>query len=242
VHWNNHIGVIKLGPNETGMWRPIGSGFVFGPNRDVVTCAHVFVDALYHGETNLFFSAQSFKMPRALKFKYFLPRFDLVVFTMSPTVEGEPMVVGDFKKMRPGDKIYYYGLDARYGSEGNPAAKMNQGSISAIGSALNDGVIVDFLEFEGVGIPGYSGGPVFNEKGELVALMREAWTKKGIKGGEEIPINRAFSLEILSVLDSQVFGGMIMSTPPPPSKSGMSLLDILEIPKPEIKSNSSPAK
>jgi S1-C subfamily serine protease len=242
VHWNNHIGVIKLAPNKTGMWRTIGSGFVFGPNKDVVTCAHVFIDALSLGETNLFYSAQSFKMPRALKFKYFLPRFDLAVFTMSPTVEGEPMVVGDFKKMRPGDKIYYYGLDTRYGSKDIPAARMNEGSISAIGSALNEGVTIDFLEFEGVGIPGYSGGPVFNKNGELVAVMREAWTKKGIKGGGEILINRAFSLEILSVLDSQVFGGTIVPMPPPPSKSRMNLLDILEIPKPEIKSNSSPAK
>jgi hypothetical protein len=67
--------------------------------------------------------------------------------------------------------------------------------------------------------------------------MREAWTKKGIKGGEEIPINRAFSLEILNVLDSQVFGGTIMPMPPPSNKSGISVLDILQIPKPEIKSN-----
>lgn len=242
VHWNAHIGVIKLPPKDTRLWRTIGSGFVFGPNKEVVTCAHVFIDALSLGETNMFFSAVSFARPRPLRFKYFLPRFDLAVFTVAPAIEGEPMVVGDFKKMRPADKISYYGFDTRYGTPENPAAKMNGGTVSAIGSALNEGVTIDFLEFEGVGIPGYSGGPVFNEKGELVAIMREAWTKKGIKGGESVLMNRAFSLEILSVLGSQVFGGMIISTPPLPSKSGMSLLDVLEIPKPEIKTNPSPVK
>src|SRR5580704_10384969 len=174
VHWNGHIGVIKLAPvSVTNMWRTIGSGFVFGPNKDVVTCAHVFAGALSQGETNLFFSAQSFAMPRILKFKYFLPRYDLAVFSLSETVEGEPMVVGDFKKMRPGDKIYYYGFDSRFGTPQVPTAMMNVGIISATGSALNEGTTIDFLEFEGVGIPGYSGGPVFNERGELVAIMRE---------------------------------------------------------------------
>ena len=66
----------------------------------------------------------------------------------------------------------------------------------AIGVALYEGVSVDFIEFEGEGIPGYSGGPILNNKGEVVALMREAWNKRGVKAGAaEVLVNRGFSIE-----------------------------------------------
>ena len=151
------------------------------------------------------------------------------------------MVIGDFRKMRPGDKIYYYGFDTRLSTPGLPAAKMNQGIVQATGSTLNDGATIDFLEFEGFGIPGYSGGPVFNEKAELVAVMREAWTKKGISGGPETLINRAFSLDVLRVLDGQVFTGVAPQSVGT-NNPGMSLLDLLEIPKPDGNKTDRPAK
>jgi len=31
-------------------------------------------------------------------------------------------------------------------------------------------------------MPGYSGGPVVDKAGKVVAIIREAWTKKGVKG------------------------------------------------------------
>lgn len=212
------------------MWSTIGSGFAFGPHKDVVTCAHVVAGAYVIGETNLFFSAQGFSSPKALKLKYILPRYDLAVFAPDSEIPGAPMTVGDFKKMRPGDKIYYYGIDVRYSTPGLPAARMNEATITATGSALNEGNTIDFLEFEGVGIPGYSGGPVFNEKAELVAVMREAWTKKGVKGGDEKLINRAFSLDVLRVLDGQVFQRLVPQTVGT-NKSGLSLIDVLDAPK-----------
>jgi S1-C subfamily serine protease len=212
------------------LWSTIGSGFVFGPHKDVVTCAHVVEGAYAIGETNLFFSAQGFSSPKALKLKYILPRYDLAVFAPDSQIPGVPMVIGDFKKMRLGDKIYYYGFDTRLSTPGLPAATMNVATIAATGSALNEGTTIDFLEFEGVGIPGYSGGPVFNEKAELVAVMHEAWTKKGVKGGDEKLINRAFSLDVLRVLDGQVFSNLVPQTDST-NKSGMSLLDVLDVPK-----------
>lgn len=35
--------------------------------------------------------------------------------------------------------------------------------------------------------------------------MREAWKKQGVKGGDAVLMNRAFSIEILSILDSEVY-------------------------------------
>lgn len=92
--------------------------------------------------------------------------------------------------------------------------------MTAVGSALNEGRSVDFIEFEGKAVPGSSGGPVFDNAGNVIGLIREAWTKKGIKGGTEAPMNRAFSIGNLSILGEEVMAPP--GAPMPPSKSNLS--------------------
>ena len=96
--WTGHIGII-LGADKK---QPIGSGFAFGSHKDVVTCAHVFESAQvsFH-ETNLLF-VSSDKVPRHLKLKYILPRYDLVVFTPIPEIKGDPFKVGRFQEDEAG--------------------------------------------------------------------------------------------------------------------------------------------
>jgi len=111
---------------------------------------------------------------------------------------------------------------------------MNDATVSATGVVLNNDFIVDFLEFVGRGIPGYLGGPVFNERGELVAVMREAWNRQGFKGGPTNLVNRAFSIEFLRLSQVPVFDRF--NTPLTPSndskeKPNISLLDALDFPR-----------
>jgi S1-C subfamily serine protease len=55
--------------------------------------------------------------------------------------------------------------------------------------------MADFIEFEGVALPGYSGGPVFDAQGRVIAIIREAWWKTDPRAGtSRWLINRAFSL------------------------------------------------
>jgi S1-C subfamily serine protease len=216
-------GVIQLAQNG----QSIGSGFVFGPQNDVVTCWHVKYAAenILH-DTNLVFLSGMNRYN--LKFKYMLPKYDLAVFSPSPEIKTPPFKAGDFKKLRPGDTIFYSGYDE---SKSTPSCSMtviNSSQIAAVGCAMNDDVVVDFLEFQGVGMPGYSGGPVFNSDGEVVAIMREAWTKKGVRGGDSILINRAFSVEILSVLNGQLFQGNSAGS----ASTNGSQIDIMDILKP----------
>jgi S1-C subfamily serine protease len=191
-------GVIKITPfGPTNGWITIGTGFVCGSQNDVVTCGHVAVDAARATHSSdLYYVAQGIQVER-LRLKFLLPRFDLAVYSPDPPIIGKPLTIGDFKRVRPSDHIYYYGFDTRLSTAQMPAGDMRDATISAVGSAVNDGGIVDFIEFEGQGIPGYSGGPVFNEQGELSAIMREAWNKTGIKGGNPVLVNRAFSIDIL---------------------------------------------
>lgn len=216
-----------------------GSAFVYGPKKEVVTCGHVAQESIDKGLTNWIYITQGLPL-RRLKFGYLTRRYDLAMFTADGEIPGEPMTIGDFKKIRPGDRIHYYGFDTRFSvAVKMPGGLMNDATVRATGSALDGGVIEDFLEFEGVGIPGYSGGPVFNDKGELVAMMREAWNSQGVKGGATFLVNRAFSLEFLRISEEPVFNLTDLFSPTNKAgqqttvtnKSRMSLLDALDFPR-----------
>jgi S1-C subfamily serine protease len=124
----------------------------------------------------------------------------LAVFAIKDSIHFRPLQFGDIHRIRPGDKVIYLGWN-----EQERAFKVDQAIIAAIGAALNEGITVQFIEFEGFGIPGYSGGPVFDASGKVVAIMREAWLKKGIKGGKEFLINRAFSIESIAMIEDQIY-------------------------------------
>jgi len=102
---------------------------------------------------------------------------------------------------------------------------------------MNEGRVIDFLEFEGQGRPGYSGGAVLNSRGEIVAVMREAWTKQGVKGGPPILINRAFSLELLT-LEGEIYGS---DNSTGSSLTDATLRDLINLSGP-VSTTNSPAK
>ena len=196
-HWNGHFGAVG-GFNKKGDFVPIGSAFVFGPKKEIITCAHVVQSPLTNKLTNWVYATQGLPY-LTLRLQKFVQKYDFAVFTTDADIPGEPMAIGDFKKIRPGDFVWYYGYDTQLSAKikGN-GAYMNHTVVAATGVLLGDkDTLFDFLEFEGHAIPGYSGGPVFNDKAELVAIMWQAWNWQGIKGGPKKLINRVFSIEPL---------------------------------------------
>jgi len=205
------IGVIT----DASTGQKIGSAFITDRNNDVVSCAHVVAD-----RTNLVYdSADATNPVRRLKLKYILPRFDLAVLTAEKTVETKPLNLGDIRRIRPGDRIMYVGY-----VQGTRILNASAATVTATGAALNDGAIVEFLEFQGKGMPGYSGGPVFDLDCNVVAVMREAWTKRGVKGGDTLLINRAFSVGVLKTLEGEVYGRNL--TPQEPYSGNLSLIEV----------------
>ena len=172
----------------------IGSAFLVGSQKHIVTCAHVATKGDFS------FKGISLATGINLKSAYYLPKYDLSVFILSTPIDCEPLKFGDIKKIRPGDTVVYIGWDKNISK-----MKANKAKVSSIGSALNSDVIIDFIEFQGEGLPGYSGAPVFDINGNVIAIMREGWKKQGVKGGQVVLMNRAFSIEILSILDSEVY-------------------------------------
>ncbi len=184
------IGIIK----DKKTKKILGSAFIVGAQQHLITCAHVATkgDFVYRGI--------AMQEDVNLKSVYFLPKYDLSVFSLAKPIDGDPLKFGDIKRVRPGDTIIYIGCDKNL-----LKMKHHKALVSSVGSAINKGTIIDFLEFKGKGIPGYSGAPVFDRKGNVIAILREGWNKKGIKGGKPILMNRAFSTEILSILDSEIY-------------------------------------
>jgi S1-C subfamily serine protease len=164
----------------------VGTGFVVGTETNVITCDHVVAP-----QTSLefhFVNTTGAHVPMSLD--TVLRRYDLAVLSVSPPTRLRPLPYGDIRRVRPGDDVVYVGWNVP--AQTFRAAKA---TVTAVGVAFNDGATVDFIEFEGEGIPGYSGGPILNTKGEVIALMREAWNKRGVKGGPEVLVNRGFSIE-----------------------------------------------
>jgi len=152
--------------------------------------------------------------------KYNLPNYDIALLERTGGTQPKGLAFGDFKRINPGDPIEYIGWDV---NADRPVIWKSK--VSGKGISLSSrGTTVDFLEFEGQAIPGYSGGPVFNSSGQVVAMIREAWKKKGIKGGPVRLINRAFSVELLRILDSEI----ISKSVEPNAKNGISILELIQ--------------
>ena len=205
------IGRILKGMNDS---IPIGTAFVAGNQKAIYTCSHVVIN------DTLWFNYIGSDFVYRVTVKYNLPNFDIALLERTGGEQPASLEFGNFNKVQPGDKVKYIGWDQRVNKYG-----LWDGIVSAKGSALtSDQCSAEFIEFEGNAIPGYSGGPVFNDQGKVIAIMREAWSKKGIKGGNMILINRAFSVELLRILESEVK----MHSSPSDNKSGISIINLIK--------------
>ncbi len=194
----------------------VGSAFVVGSPQRVITCDHV---VRTQPAFNFTYRAASGDMIPA-SIETMMHRYDLAVLRLDGTNQMAALPFGDIRRIRPGDQIVYAGWNVKE----NTLVKVSLATVSAIGVAENEGVSVDFIEFEGEGVPGYSGGPVINVKGEVIALMREAWNKRGVKGGNEILVNRAFSIEP-AMLSKEIFYPSA-GTPPATNTAGTNAITI----------------
>lgn len=170
-----------------------GTAFIIGKKNLIITCEHVLIAKF----GNIFLSMTG--KYHSIATVYISDQYDFSVSRFTDTVDYGHWDFGDFKKVRPGDSLFYIGWN-----KNRNFYEADMAVVSAVGTCSNEGASVDFLEFEGVGIPGYSGGPVIDKTGRIVAMMREAWTKKGVKGGPEVLINRAFSIEPIKIMEESV--------------------------------------
>ncbi len=178
----------------------IGTSFVAGKSKSIFTCSHVAVlDTLWYlyGGSNLRYK---------VTVKYNLPCYDIAFLQRTGGEQPYSLEFGYFNLLQPRDTIVYVGYDSRLKSLLRwESVILSKGiTISDLGDCNKE-----YIDFEGKAIPGYSGGPVFNKSGEIIGIIGQAWIQKNPRGGSETNMNRAFSIDLLKVLDSELLEGSI---------------------------------
>ena len=172
--------------------KPIGSGFIMEKSNKVVTCEHVI-----RGQKKVYFRPQQRDSIYELSLISSDSEIDLAVLRSDKDITTKPLRGIKNFNIQPGQHLFYMGYNTQKSTPEIPVYQVDNAFVLATGITKIGNTLVKFIEFEGVGIPGYSGGPVFNDNGGVVAVMTQAWYRQGVKGGRKILINRAFEISSL---------------------------------------------
>jgi len=178
--------------------RGLGSGFIVNPDGLILTNAHVVDNA----------TEVTVKLTDRREFKAKVlgsdPQTDIAVIRIDaknlPTVR-----LGDPAKVRVGEPVLAIG--SPYGFENTVTA----GIVSAKSRSLPDDTYVPFIQTDVAVNPGNSGGPLFNQRGEVIGINSQIYSQTGGYQGLSfaIPINVATKVEEQLVTHGKVTRGRL---------------------------------
>jgi serine protease Do len=143
-----------------------GSGFIVSPDGIILTNAHVV-----KGATEVTVKMTDRREYRA-KVLGSDPQTDVAVIKIEAT--NLPVVqFGDVNALQVGEWVLAIG--SPYGLENTATA----GIVSAKGRSLPDDTSVPFIQTDVAVNPGNSGGPLFNERGQVVGINSQIYTRTG---------------------------------------------------------------
>ena len=180
----------RKGPPATGQQRSLGSGFIIGSDGAILTNAHVVDNA----------KKILVKLSDKREFEGKLlgkdPKTDIAIIKID-TKENLPKVqLGDSDRLQVGEWVM---------AIGNPFGLDNtvtSGIVSAKGRHIGAGPYDDFIQTDASVNPGNSGGPLVNERGEVVGINIAIVSQTGANTGIAFatPINLV--KEVLPELES----------------------------------------
>lgn len=161
-----------------------GSGFIVSQDGIILTNAHVVQDA----------KEVTVKMTDRREYKAKVlgadPQTDVAVIKIE--AKNLPVVkVGDVNSLQVGEWVLAIG--SPYGLENTATA----GIVSAKGRSLPDDTSVPFIQTDVAVNPGNSGGPLFNDRGEVVGINSQIYSRTGGFQGLSfsIPIDLAYKIK-----------------------------------------------
>jgi serine protease Do len=167
-----------------------GSGFIISPDGLVLTNKHVVRNGITYSVT----LADGRQLPADLVEE--AVAFDLAVLKIRSNEKWPPVPLGDSDTLRRGDPVIAIGNPLDYQST------VTSGIISAVNRDEGFTEFDDYIQTDAAINPGNSGGPLFNWKGEVVAVDSAFETTGNNTGsiglGLAIPINDAkFVVKVL---------------------------------------------
>ncbi|GJG94524.1 DegQ family serine endoprotease [Cupriavidus pauculus] len=193
----------RFGPQGPQSQQPqlvkgLGSGFIVSSDGLILTNAHVVDNA----------TEVTVKLTDRREFKAKVlgsdPQTDIAVIRIDakdlPTVK-----LGDPSKIRVGEPVLAIG--SPYGFENTVTA----GIVSAKSRSLPDDTYVPFIQTDVAVNPGNSGGPLFNQRGEVIGINSQIYSQTGGYQGLSfaIPIDVAKKVEQQLVAHGKVTRGRL---------------------------------
>lgn len=185
-------------PDRPQLLRGLGSGFIVSPDGLILTNAHV-VDGAQEVVVKLT-DRREFKAKVLGTDK----QTDVAVIKIDakdlPTVQ-----LGDSSQVRVGEPVVAIG--SPYGFENTVTA----GIVSAKSRSLPDDTYVPFIQTDVAVNPGNSGGPLFNQRGEVIGINSQIYSQTGGYQGLSfaIPIDVASKVQQQLVAHGKVTRGRL---------------------------------
>jgi serine protease Do len=177
------------GPRE-GPRMGVGSGFVIDPEGSIVTNNHVLRDAaeiVVRLDDGRSFAAEVVGTD---------PMTDLALLRIDAGDELPFVSFGDSGAVRPGDNVV---------AVGNPfglGGSVTSGIVSAVARDINVGPYDDFIQIDAAINQGNSGGPLFNEDGEVIGVNTAIFSPTGGSVGIGFAVPANIAQDVISQLEA----------------------------------------
>jgi serine protease Do len=159
------------GPAQLVSQASQGSGFVVDPSGYIVTNRHV-IEGAY--EITVVLQDQRFLKARLVgKMK----RMDLALLKVEVQTPLPAVTFGDSGKMHPGDWVIAIGNPLGLGGT------VTTGVVSALNRNIQETPFDDYIQIDAPINHGNSGGPLFNDRGELVGVNTAFFSPSGGSAG-----------------------------------------------------------
>jgi S1-C subfamily serine protease len=164
----------------------IGTACVINGKNSVVTCSHVISNQI-----TLFYIPSNLKRSFRLRVVKDIPNKDVALLA-TDSITNWPMPLGQMSDLNPKEMVFYVGFKTD-----NISLTVDQAIIQTVGITAFGNSVLSFIDFYGVAKPGYSGGPVFNSKGEIVGIIRSGYFRKDPKTAPLLKVNIAVDISDL---------------------------------------------
>jgi serine protease Do len=154
--------------------RGLGSGFIAGPDGRIATNLHVIV-----GSPEVTVVLSDGREITEVEIMDVDQRQDLALLRVSAKNLPPALLLGDSSKVKPGERVV---------AIGNPLGLGNTVSDGLVSGLREIAPTVNVIQISAPLSPGSSGGPLFNERGEVIGISRLIFTE-GQNLNFGVPVN-----------------------------------------------------